>query len=141
MTDPDANRPEINRIDCSDCHGWPARDHIRYSWVDTENQCLTELWHLPECPSYLIERIMHEDGSRRAKERSAWAQASFPKAHQRLQAAASIADSTAAAPFVAALTQLVQAQADNTKGFVVLDKWVEILDQHFPPEQPNSRPQ
>ncbi|MFE6739826.1 hypothetical protein [Streptomyces tubercidicus] len=141
MTDPNADRPEIIRIDCSDCHGWPAREHIRYSWVDTEKNCLTELWHLPECPSYLIERIMGEDSARRYEERSARARASFPAAHQRLlAAAASVEGNAAAAPFAAALTQLVQAQADTT-GFVVLTEWVEALEQHFPPEQPNPKPE
>ncbi|WP_157878521.1 hypothetical protein [Streptomyces chattanoogensis] len=141
MTEPDADRPDINRVDCSDCGGGPAEDNIRISWVDTEKG-FTEIWHVPECPTYLIERIMGEDGARRAKQRNAWAQASFPAAHQCLQAAAALAaGDTAAAPFVAALTQLVQAQGANTAAFVVLDKWVEILDQHFPPKEPNPKPQ
>ncbi|MFC9654173.1 hypothetical protein [Streptomyces sp. NPDC056937] len=38
---------------------------------------------------------------------------------------------TPAQPFVDALTELVQAQADAT-GFVVLHRWVEILERHFP---------
>ncbi|AZS75035.1 hypothetical protein DDE74_32620 [Streptomyces lydicus] len=146
MTEPGADRPEINRVDCSDCDGWPAEDNIRISWVDTEKglteKGLIEIWHVPDCPTYLIERIMLEDGAQRAERRSAWAQASFPAAHQRLQAAAALAASdTAAVPFVAALTQLVQAQAADTAAFVGLDKWVEILDEYFPPKEPNPKPQ
>ncbi|MDN3293387.1 hypothetical protein QWM81_04875 [Streptomyces ficellus] len=38
-----------------------------------------------------------------------------------------------ARPFVAALTELVQAQADTT-GFVTLPRWAEILKRHFPLE-------
>ncbi|AJT62486.1 hypothetical protein T261_0797 [Streptomyces lydicus] len=141
MTEPDADRPEINRIDCSDCDGWPAKDNIRIAWVDAEKG-FTEIWHVPECPAYLIERITGEDGARRVKQQHAWAQASFPAAHQRLQAAAALAaGDTATAPFVAALTQLVQAQAADTRAFVGLDTWVEVLDQHFPPSEPNPKPQ
>lgn len=35
-----------------------------------------------------------------------------------------------------ALAELVQAQADTT-GFVVLHRWVEILERHFPPRLPS----
>ncbi|MFE1613250.1 hypothetical protein ACFW7P_31490 [Streptomyces albidoflavus] len=42
----------------------------------------------------------------------------------------------AAQPFLDALTDLVQAQAD-TAGFVVLRRWVEILERHFPPQLPD----
>ncbi|MFH8295364.1 hypothetical protein [Streptomyces sp. NPDC018059] len=40
-----------------------------------------------------------------------------------------------AQPFVDALTEPVQAQADTT-GFVVLHRWMEILKRHFPPQLP-----
>ncbi|WP_327241232.1 hypothetical protein [Streptomyces sp. NBC_01320] len=39
-------------------------------------------------------------------------------------------------PFVDALSELVQAQADTT-GIVVLHRWAEILEWHFPPELPD----
>ncbi|QMU76930.1 hypothetical protein GXW83_15590 [Streptacidiphilus sp. PB12-B1b] len=41
-----------------------------------------------------------------------------------------------AGTFVAALTDLVQAQADplDRGTFVVLPTWTEILERHFPPE-------
>ncbi|MFF8973670.1 hypothetical protein [Streptomyces sp. NPDC014995] len=41
-----------------------------------------------------------------------------------------------AQPFVEALAELVRAQADTT-GFVVLPRWAEILERHFPPELPD----
>jgi hypothetical protein len=139
VSDPAADRPQIHREECGDCHGWPADNHVRCSWIGKDG--FHELWHLPECPKYLIERIMLEDGARRVKVQDAWAKESFPAAHERLRAAAAALDADgAAAPFVAALTELVQAQADTT-GFVVLHEWVEILDRHFPPEQPNPMPQ
>ncbi|MEU2739394.1 hypothetical protein ABZ656_29505 [Streptomyces sp. NPDC007095] len=34
------------------------------------------------------------------------------------------------------LSELVQAQTDTT-GFVVLHRWAEILERHFPPELPD----
>ncbi|MEU8883833.1 hypothetical protein [Streptomyces hydrogenans] len=34
------------------------------------------------------------------------------------------------------MTELVQAQAGTT-GFVVLHRWVEILERHFPPQLPD----
>ncbi|MDQ0938706.1 hypothetical protein QFZ67_000411 [Streptomyces sp. V1I1] len=61
-----------------------------------------------------------------------------PAAYERLRAAAaSFAGDPAAAPFVASPTELVQAQAERT-GFVVLHEWAEILDWHFPPQQPDG---
>ncbi|MGA4844780.1 hypothetical protein ACOBQB_00190 [Streptomyces sp. G5(2025)] len=49
---------------------------------------------------------------------------------------AGLTPDTPAQPFVDALTELVQAQAD-TIGFVVLHRWVEILERHFPPQLPD----
>lgn len=51
-------------------------------------------------------------------------------------AAAGLPVGTAAQPFVDALTELVQAQADTT-GFVVLHRWAEILECHVPSELPD----
>lgn len=68
---------------------------------------------------------------------NAWAKDVFPDAHERLkQAAAAMPPDTAAQPFVDALTELVQAQADTT-GYVVLHEWVAILERHFPPRLPD----
>jgi hypothetical protein len=139
VSDPAAEPPAIHRVECDDCHGWPASDHARLSWIKDGD--VYELWHLRDCPAYLIDRIRWEDSARQVKERDAWARNSFPDAHDRLRkAAAALEVNGAAGPFIAALTQLVQAQADTT-GFVVLHKWVEILDRNFPPEKPNPMPQ
>ncbi|MFI9781081.1 hypothetical protein ACIHCV_41730 [Streptomyces sp. NPDC051956] len=57
--------------------------------------------------------------------------------HEHLkQAATAMPPCTPAQPFIDALTELVQAQADTT-GFVVLHHWVEILERHFPPQLPD----
>ncbi|MET8211983.1 hypothetical protein ABZT51_39470 [Streptomyces sp. NPDC005373] len=67
----------------------------------------------------------------------AWAKGVFPAAHERLkQAAAAMPPDAPAQPFVDALTELVQAQAGTT-GFVVLHRWAEILERHFPPQLPD----
>ncbi len=72
-----------------------------------------------------------------ATKRDAWAKGIFPAAHERLrQAAAALPADTVAHPFVRALTELVQAQADTT-GFLQLHRWAEILERHFPPELPD----
>ncbi|MHA5051105.1 hypothetical protein [Streptomyces sp. SD15] len=82
-------------------------------------------------------QINFEAGSRRIKEQDAWAKGVFPAVHERLQqAAAAMPPGTPAQPFIDALTELVQAQADTT-GFVVLHRWAEILEQHFPPQLPD----
>ncbi|MFB6718253.1 hypothetical protein [Streptomyces sp. NPDC056358] len=82
-------------------------------------------------------QIGWEAGSRRIKEQDAWAKDVFPAACERLkQAAAAVPSGTPAQPFVDALTELVQAQADTT-GFVVLHRWVEILGRHFLPQLPD----
>ncbi|MFE0257534.1 hypothetical protein [Streptomyces sp. NPDC059010] len=64
------------------------------------------------------------------------AQHRFAAAQQRLrEAAAPLAEGTEAAPFVAALTNLVQAQADRLKadgGHITSHRWAKILERHFP---------
>ncbi|WOT40723.1 hypothetical protein [Streptomyces coeruleorubidus] len=95
------------------------------------------MWHTPDCPQYTIMRINWKEGARRVKEQDEWAKGVFPAAHERLKrAAAAISPGTAAQPFVDALTELVQAQADTT-GFVGLRRWAEIMERHFPPELPD----
>lgn len=92
-------------------------------------------WHTDDCPAHTVERILMEDGVRRAKERDEWMKTAFPAAHERLkEAAAGLPDASAAAPFVAALTELVAAQAEDLGRFVPPDRWTEILDRHFPPD-------
>ncbi|MFB6772670.1 hypothetical protein [Streptomyces sp. NPDC056337] len=117
---------------CPDCKAGPGR----------ENACLGvrtpyQMWHTPDCPQWTIMQIDWEAGSRRIKEQDAWAKEIFPAAHERLkQAAEAAVPGTPAQPFIDALTELVQAQADTT-GFVVLHQWVEILERHFPPVLPD----
>lgn len=137
MTDDRADRPECHRVDCDDCHAGPGEDHIRTLAV-MKNGRVTEIWHRPDCPQYTITQILLQDGARRTEEQEAWARRHFPDAHERLRsAAAAITADPAAVPFVAALTELVQTQADRLQeggGFVVLHEWAEILERHFPPQ-------
>ncbi|MGI5350248.1 hypothetical protein ACQEU8_19000 [Streptomyces sp. CA-250714] len=53
-----------------------------------------------------------------------------------MKQAAAMPPGTPVQPFIDALTELVREQADTT-GFVVLNRWVEILEQHFPPHLPD----
>ncbi|MEU2179820.1 MULTISPECIES: hypothetical protein [Streptomyces] len=117
---------------CPDCKAGPS----------PENACVgvgmpIQMWHTPDCPQWTIMQINFEAGSRRIEEQEAWAKGVFPAAHDRLkQAAAAMPPGTPAQPFIDALTELVQAQADTT-GFVVLHEWAEILERHFPPRLPD----
>ncbi|MGW1505563.1 hypothetical protein ACWCQW_45075 [Streptomyces mirabilis] len=72
-----------------------------------------QMWHTPDCPQWTIMQINFEAGSQRIKEQDTWAKGVFPAAHERLkQAAATMPPGTAAQPFIEALTELVQTQAD-----------------------------
>ncbi|MGW2541640.1 hypothetical protein ACWC5I_12380 [Kitasatospora sp. NPDC001574] len=137
MTDPHAQQPHTHhRTDCGDCHAGPDRENIRITWVN-QDMTVTEIWHTPRCPEYMIERIMLEAGAEKVKQQDAWAKDAFPAAHQRLRdTAAAVPSDNPAAPFVVALLELVQAQADDTGRFVILPTWAEILDRHFPPQGP-----
>ncbi|MBT2539665.1 hypothetical protein J7E99_02810 [Streptomyces sp. ISL-44] len=122
------DKPETER---TDCHAWPDAGNTRIGIGPGE------VWHTPDCPALTIFMINMEAGSRRVHEQEAWAKGVFPAAHDRLKkAAAALPADPAAQPFIAALTELVQAQADTT-GFVVLHQWAEILERHFPPELPD----
>ncbi|WP_162596773.1 hypothetical protein [Streptomyces sp. NEAU-S7GS2] len=82
-------------------------------------------------------RINQEEGSKRVRERTLWAEGVLPAAHQRLnQAATAIPADCAALPFADALRELVQVQADTT-GFVTRHDFAEILERHFPPDLPD----
>ncbi|GLF98176.1 hypothetical protein [Streptomyces yaizuensis] len=128
--------PKRERTDCTDCWALPGPDKSRIAWVG-EDRVWHEVWHTAECPELAILRIESEDGARRVAESEAWARGVFPAAHQRLrEAAAALPPGTPAQRFADALTELAQAQADTT-GFVVLPRWAEILERHFPPELPD----
>ncbi|MEV6250626.1 hypothetical protein AB0M38_31265 [Streptomyces sp. NPDC051742] len=132
MTD----KPETERVDCTDCFALPGPDNTRIMYVKTGGG-VSETWHTPDCPALAIMQINMAEGSKRVRERDAWARGVFPAAHERLRkAAAALPAGTAAQPFADALSELVQAQADTT-GFVVLHRWAEILERHFPPELPD----
>ncbi|MFE7948196.1 hypothetical protein [Streptomyces sp. NPDC057426] len=132
MTD----KPETERVDCTDCFALPGPDNTRIAFVRIGGG-ISETWHTPDCPALAIMQINSEEGSKRVREQEAWARGVFPAAHERLRKAAdSMPTDAAAQPFVDALTELVQAQAD-TSGVVVLHRWAEILERHFPPELPD----
>lgn len=79
---------------------------------------------------------MMEASAERVEEQDAWAKDAFPAAYRRLRDAASaVPADNPAAPFIVAFMELVQAQADDTTRFVVLPKWAEILDRHFPRQE------
>jgi hypothetical protein len=114
--------PRIRRDDCQDCHADPTPDHIRTLGIGFDGRG-TEIWHRPDCPQYTVDQILMEEGAKIVKRQEAWAKSAFPAAHARLaSAAAALPDDSTAAPFIAALTDLVQAQADllDHDAFVVL---------------------
>lgn len=124
--------PKTERDVCPDCQAWPDRANVCFG-VGLP----IETWHTPDCPQWTIMQINLEAGSQRVREQDTWAKGVFPAAHERVQqAAAAIEPGTPAQPFIDALTELVQAQADAT-GFVVLHRWTEILERHFPPQLPD----
>ena len=131
-------KPETEREECTDCFAQPDPDNnTRIAYVMKDGG-IHETWHTPDCPELTIMQINLEEGHQRVLEQDAWAKGVFPAAHERLkQTAAAMPGDTAAQPFVAALTELVQAQADNLTGFVALHRWAEILERHFPPELPD----
>lgn len=121
------------RFECPDCLATPETGDSRIVTAGVEGT--TEIWHTEDCPAHTVEQIMWEEGARQAKERDEWAKAAFPAALARVEAAAGrLPEDGPAAPFVAALLELVRAQADRKGGFVTLDRWAELLDRHFPPE-------
>ncbi|WP_432038697.1 hypothetical protein [Streptomyces cucumeris] len=132
MTD----QPGTEHTDCTDCTALPGPNNTRIMSVKAGGR-VSEVWHTPDCPALTVLQINWEEGAKRVHEQDAWAKGIFPAAHERLkQAAAAVAPDAAAKPFVDALTELVQAQAD-TRGHVVLHQWAEILERRFPPELPD----
>ncbi|MGW7603157.1 hypothetical protein [Streptomyces antimycoticus] len=128
--------PETEREECTDCFAQPDADNTRIVYVK-EGGVLHEIWHTPDCPQLTIMQFNSEEAHKRVLEQDAWAKGVFPAAHERLKQAAAMPAGTGAQPFVAALTELVQAQADNLTGFVPLHRWAQILERHFPPDLPD----
>ncbi|MFF4700003.1 hypothetical protein [Streptomyces chattanoogensis] len=134
------NGPEAECVDCTDCFALPRPENTRIAFVKSSGG-ISETWHLPDCPHLAIMKISFAEGSRRVRQQGEWARGVFPAVHERLkQAVAAMPSGTESQPFADALTELVQAQADDTTGFVVLHRWVEILERHFPPELPDHHP-
>ncbi|MFF3113609.1 hypothetical protein ACFVSN_31000 [Kitasatospora sp. NPDC057904] len=136
MADPHAEQPNIRLLLCEDCQAEPDSGEIRTIAIGRD-RTVTETWHTDRCPTYTIERILMEAGAERAKEQDARAKESLSAAYRRLQdAAARVPAGDAAAPFVAALLEILQAQTDDSGLFVTLPTWAEILERHFPPTDP-----
>lgn len=133
MSDRDT-REEI----CPDCQATEANMDSRVTSVrkdepDGEYYAVVS-WHTDDCPAHTVERILMEDGVRRAKEQSEWGRKEFPAAYGRLiEAVMKGQFEESAAPFVQALVELVEAQGEDLGRIVLPARWAEILNKHFPP--------
>ncbi|MET7944365.1 hypothetical protein [Streptomyces sp. NPDC005302] len=97
-------------------------------------------WHTNDCPAYTVDKILLEDSIRRAKEKTAWMKRALPAAQGRLKAAAvAVEPDECAAPFVAALLEVVEQQAADVGVFVTPERLTEILEKHFPPPDEPSQ--
>ena len=127
---------------CPDCQATEANmDHritsLHQGETDDDYYAVVT-WHTEDCPTYTVERILSEEGVRRAKEQSEWGRREFPGAHERVKAAAADVDAGTAGPFVSALLDLVNAQGEDLGRIVLPERWVEILNKHFPPPSDES---
>lgn len=135
---------EAREETCPDCHAGPDNMDVRTFSIgkdpDTGRTITTITWHLDECPTYTVQQILLEDGVRRAEERTEWTRREFPAAQERLiRAVAERRLDESALPFVEALVELVEEQGEDLGRFVTPDRWVEILNKHFPPDdQPTA---
>ncbi|MEU3161798.1 hypothetical protein ABZ753_31000 [Streptomyces griseoincarnatus] len=131
---------EAREETCPDCQAGPDNMDVRTFSIgkdpDTGRTTTTVTWHLEDCPSYTVQQILLEDGVRRAEERTEWTRQEFPAAQERLLDLVMRGEFDATAkPFVAALVELVEAQGEDLGRFVTPDRWVEILNKHFPPDE------
>lgn len=125
---------------CPDCQAGPQNMDTRVITVgkdrETGQMVTTVTWHLKDCPTHVINQILIEDSVRRAEEKTARTRKGFPAAQERLiRAVASRKLDESVLPFVEALVELVEAQGEDLGRFVPPDRWVEILNKHFPPDQ------
>lgn len=125
---------------CPDCHAGPDDMDVRIISVgkdpETGQMVTTVTWHLKDCPTYTVQQILMEDSVRRAEEQTRRTQKEFPAAQERLiRAIGSRKLDESAYPFMEALVELVEAQGDDLDRFVTPDRWVEILNKHFPPDE------
>jgi len=128
---------------CPDCQAGPHNMEVRIIAAgedpETGRMFTTITWHLKDCPAYTVSQILMEDSARRAEERTEWTRKEFPAMQERLLDAVMRGQfDEAAAPFVAALGELVEVQGENLNRFVPADRWVEILNRHFPPDSPGQ---
>lgn len=129
---------------CPDCQAGPDNMDARIITAgedpETGRMFTTVTWHLDDCPAYTVSQILLEDSARRAEELAAWTRKEFPAVQERILDAIMRGkfDKTAM-PFVAALGELVEEQGEDLGRFVTPDRWVEILNKHFPPnEEPTT---
>lgn len=99
----------------------------------TDRMFTSVTYHHDTCPAYTVDQILMEDGVRRAKEQAEWMRREFPLVRERLKVAAGETKGDAA-PFVAALLELIEVQGEDLDRFVPPERWTEILTKHFPPE-------
>lgn len=128
---------------CPDCRATDENMDVRIIAAGTDLETgvrfTSTTWHAKDCPQYLVDQILTEESVRQAKEDTARMKAAFPVAYERLNESASAADiSPSAAPFVAVLLELVGRQAQDLDRFVSPERWLEILEKHFPPEEEPS---
>lgn len=128
---------------CPDCHAGPHNMDARIISAgqdpDTGRMFTTITWHLKDCPTYTVQQILTEDSVRRAKEQTERTRTEFPAVQERLvRAVASRQLDESALPFVEALVELVEAQGQDLGRFVTPERWVEILNKHFPPDEEST---
>lgn len=131
------NREEI----CPDCKAGPHDKDATVTKVikAPETGVLTAVvtWHRDDCPTYTVDRILLEDGVRRAKESDERGRKALPAAYARITELIARAEPAqfgeASPPFAAALVELVEAQLADLDRFLPPYRWAEILDKHFPP--------
>ncbi|MFD0053027.1 hypothetical protein ACFVHR_04785 [Streptomyces sp. NPDC127168] len=129
---------------CPDCQATEDNMDVRTIGSGTDKETgrifVTTTWHLRDCPAYTVTQILMEDSARRAKEQTERERKEFPAAQARfIRAVASGKFDDTAMPFVEALGELIDSQGEDLGRFVALDRWVDILNRHFPPDdQPTA---
>ena len=63
--------PPVERIECEDCNGWTAYEKTSGSRPSAGPRPPKEIWHLLMCPTYIVNRILSEESSRRIREEQA----------------------------------------------------------------------
>ncbi|MET9069460.1 hypothetical protein [Streptosporangium sandarakinum] len=125
-------------LPCPTCQAGPDRANALV--LSTGEVGLIRTWHTPDCADHLEWERRMEAGAEEVRRKDEWAAVAFPAACARLrEALGALSVEERAAPFVAALAEVVELQAvrqADRGGFVTLPEWAQILDRHFPPSQP-----